>query len=191
MVGSRLAGIRVFTLGIDRAVNEGFLHRLAELGKGGGSCELVESDERLDAVMESIHRRIDAPILTDVTLDAGQAELEIMADSLVPERPPAVFAGSPLLVLGRYRGRPQRPLFLRKRRARVAPTPKGSRQSCATTRRSRRPGAGPGALSRRPLRSGSGRPSKSRARDHRHVAAVWRFVPLHGLRGDRSRGGCK
>ena len=61
-VGSRLKSIRVFTLGIDQAVNEGFLRRLAELGQGGGTCELVESEDRLDAVMEATHRRIGAPL---------------------------------------------------------------------------------------------------------------------------------
>lgn len=57
--GARLAGVRVHTVGIDRAVNAGFLGRLA--GLGGGRCELVESEDRLDEAMEHIHRRIGAP----------------------------------------------------------------------------------------------------------------------------------
>jgi len=114
-IGSRLGGIRVFTLGIDQAVNEGFLRRLAGLGSNGGSCELVESSARLDAVLESIHRRIDAPVMTDVTLEAGRSGLEILADSFVPERPFCLFGGSPLLVLGRYRGQVQAPLRLQAR----------------------------------------------------------------------------
>ena len=48
-LGPRLKDIRVFTLGIDQAVNEAFLRRLAE--RGGGACELVESEDRLDEVM--------------------------------------------------------------------------------------------------------------------------------------------
>ena len=47
---------RVITLGIDEAVNAGFLRRLADLG--GGACELVESEEQLDTAMERIHRLI-------------------------------------------------------------------------------------------------------------------------------------
>ncbi len=39
-IGPRLKRIRVFTLGIDQAVNGGFLRRLAEQGQGGSSCEL-------------------------------------------------------------------------------------------------------------------------------------------------------
>jgi len=113
VLGARLEGIRVFTLGIDQAVNEGFLHRLAKLGAGGSSCELVESEKRLDAVMDSVHRRIGTPVVVDVSLKPATAGLEIMADMLVPDRPPCLFAGSPLLLLGRYRGRPDGPVEVR------------------------------------------------------------------------------
>ena len=44
-----LKNVRVFTLGIDQAVNAAFLRRLA--AAGGGLCELVESEDRLDAVV--------------------------------------------------------------------------------------------------------------------------------------------
>ncbi|SIO58327.1 Ca-activated chloride channel family protein [Singulisphaera sp. GP187] len=99
-LGRRLQGIRIFTLGIDRAVNEGFLHRLAELG--GGSCEIVESDDRLDEVMDAMRRRIGTPVLTEVRLEEGK--LPLIPDTLVPGRIPDVFAEAPVLILGRYRG---------------------------------------------------------------------------------------
>ncbi len=63
-----LRGIRVHTVGIDEAVNAGFLGRLATVG--GGRCELVESEDRLDAAMERIHRRIGAPVVTELRLSA-------------------------------------------------------------------------------------------------------------------------
>jgi len=99
-IGPRLKGLRVFTLGIDQAVNEGFLHRLADLG--GGLCELVESEHRLDEVMDSFHRRIGAPLITNLQLDAP--DLGLVPDSLVPGRAPDLFSTAPLLVLGRYQG---------------------------------------------------------------------------------------
>ncbi|MFI5459625.1 MAG: VIT domain-containing protein [Isosphaerales bacterium] len=113
VLGVRLEGIRVFTLGIDQAVNEGFLRRLAELGQGGGSCELVESEQRLDAVMDSVHRRIGTPVVTDVRLEPAAGGFEVVADTQVPDRLPCLFAGSPLLLLGRYRGRPHGPVEVR------------------------------------------------------------------------------
>lgn len=108
-----LGGIRVFTLGIDRAVNEAFLRRLAELGRG--RCELVESENRLDEVMEAIHRQIGTPLLTDLALEPEGFTIE--PDSLVPERLPDLFAGAPVLVLGRFQGRPAGRLAVRARAA--------------------------------------------------------------------------
>ena len=49
---------RVFAVGIDQAVNAGFLRRLTDLG--GGVCELVESEDRLDEVMDRIARQTES-----------------------------------------------------------------------------------------------------------------------------------
>lgn len=93
-IAPRLNGTRVFTLGIDRAVNAGFLQRLADTG--AGRCELVETEDRLDEVLTGIHRRIAPPILTDVVVEIdGQP---------VADPAPAhsdLFEGAPLLLGGR------------------------------------------------------------------------------------------
>ncbi|MDC0719066.1 VIT domain-containing protein [Nannocystis bainbridge] len=99
--GPRLGDIRVFTLGIDKAVNAGFLRRLAALG--GGACELVESEERLDEVMAKIHRRIATPVLVEVSVAGDGLDLATQA----PHRLPAVFAGAPLVVHARWHGQPR------------------------------------------------------------------------------------
>jgi Ca-activated chloride channel family protein len=99
-LGQRGTGVRIFTLGIDRAVNAAFLRRLADLG--GGSSEVVESEERLDAVMDQVHRHIGTPVLTGLAIMG--AGLDLVASSLVPGRLPDLFAGAPLLISGRYRG---------------------------------------------------------------------------------------
>jgi Ca-activated chloride channel family protein len=100
LLGQRLQGLRIFTLGIDRAVNEAFLRRLA--GLGGGYTEVVESEDRLDEVLARIHRRIGTPVLTELKLEP--AGLSLDPTTLVPARLPDLFAGVPLLVSGRYRG---------------------------------------------------------------------------------------
>ncbi|MBL8622621.1 MAG: VWA domain-containing protein [Myxococcales bacterium] len=91
-LGSELARLRVFTLGIDQAVNAAFLRRLA--GLGGGACELVESEDRLDEVMGKIHRRIATPLLTALAIDTRFVD----PHSQAPRRLPAVFAGAPVTV---------------------------------------------------------------------------------------------
>ena len=101
-IGARLAGIRVHVVGIDRAVNAGFLGRLAAAGRG--RCELVESEDRLDEAAARIHRRIGAPLVTAVTLAADGLQIEpgMVAPSLQPD----LFPGVPLTVAGRWRGHP-------------------------------------------------------------------------------------
>ncbi len=89
--------IRIYTLGIDRAVNQGFLNRLASVG--GGSFEQVESEDRLDEVMDSFHRRIGTPALHSLELvDEG---LDLLEDTIVPRRLPDLFEGVPVSIMGR------------------------------------------------------------------------------------------
>jgi Ca-activated chloride channel family protein len=101
-LGPALGRTRVFALGIDKAVNESFLRRLAELGRG--AHDVVESEHRLDEVMASIHRQIGTPLLTGLALEPEGFSIE--PDSLVPARLPDLFAGAPALILGRFRGHP-------------------------------------------------------------------------------------
>jgi Ca-activated chloride channel family protein len=113
LLAPRVGGVRVYTVGVDTAVNEGFLKRLA--GLGGGACELVESEDRLDAVMDRVHRRIGAPVLTDLELEPAGLDLDL--ESLAPRRLPALFAGSPLVVSGRFKGEPGGAVVVRGRAA--------------------------------------------------------------------------
>jgi Ca-activated chloride channel family protein len=97
--GAALSGVRVHTVGIDRAVNAGFLGRLAAVG--GGRSELVESEDRLDEAMDHIHRRIGSPIVSSLRL--AMEGLDLVADTVSPSRLPDLFPGAPLVVTGRYR----------------------------------------------------------------------------------------
>jgi Ca-activated chloride channel family protein len=91
---------RLFVVGIDAAVNDGLLGRLADAT--GGLVEFVESEDRLDEVMDRIRSRITAPVVTDVAL-AG-SDLTIVPGTLVPSRLPDLVPGVPFVVRGRYRG---------------------------------------------------------------------------------------
>ncbi|MCR4411505.1 MAG: VIT domain-containing protein [Thermoguttaceae bacterium] len=88
---------RVHTVGIDEAVNAGFLRRLAD--QGDGLCELVESESQLDAAMDRIHRNTGQPVLTQLRLEPLEAAWD--SDSLAPSRLPDVFAERPVTVFGR------------------------------------------------------------------------------------------
>lgn len=99
-VADDLSAVRVHAVGIDQVANGGFLGRLA--GMGGGSAEFVESEDRLDEAMESIHRRVQTPVAYALTLSAeGLATID---DTASPARLPDLYPGIPLVVAGRYRG---------------------------------------------------------------------------------------
>lgn len=97
-----LSGVRVHTIGIDRAVNAAFLKRLARVS--GGRCELVESEDRLDDAMARIHRRIGTPLVTGLSL--VPAGLAVDLAGVEPARTPDLFAGAPLVLSGRFSGEP-------------------------------------------------------------------------------------
>jgi Ca-activated chloride channel family protein len=99
-IAPALRNIKMFTLGIDRAVNAAFLRQLASAG--GGLCELVESEDRLDEVMTKVHRRIGTPIATELAVRAEGIEIE--AGTVAPTKLPDVYAGAPVVIFGRYRG---------------------------------------------------------------------------------------
>jgi Ca-activated chloride channel family protein len=104
-----LRGVRVLAIGMDQAVNAGFLTRLA--AAGGGRCELVESEDRLDEVMEAIHRRVAPPRAYSLALRAeGLATID---DTMTPARLPDAVPGVPLVVSGRYRGTAEGSIVLR------------------------------------------------------------------------------
>jgi Ca-activated chloride channel family protein len=101
-IGTRLARIRVHVVGIDRAVNAGFLSRLAAAGRG--RCELVESEDRLDEAAARIHRRIGAPLVTGLALTADGAA--IVPGTVAPGLLPDLFPGVAVTLTGRWRGQP-------------------------------------------------------------------------------------
>lgn len=91
---------RTYCVGIDRAVNAGFLDRLASMNSG--RVELVESEDRLDEAMGRLARTIGRPTLTDVRVSADG--VEIIDGTVTPGRAPDAFAGVPCVISGRYRG---------------------------------------------------------------------------------------
>jgi Ca-activated chloride channel family protein len=95
-----LEDIRVHTVGIDQAVNAGFLGRLAMIGQG--RFELVESEDRLDEAMDHIHHRIGSPLVTELSL--ATEDLALVPDTISPRRLGALFPGVPLVIAGRFTG---------------------------------------------------------------------------------------
>jgi Ca-activated chloride channel family protein len=89
---------RVFTVGIDTAVNAGFLERLAQ--SHGGSCALVQSEDRLSQVIDGVRQRIGRPAFTGARLEPG-AGWPCDLERCAPGRHGDAFPGKPWTVLAR------------------------------------------------------------------------------------------
>jgi hypothetical protein len=89
LIQSKLRDIRVFTVGIDTAVNEGFLRRLASLG--GGTASFVEPTTAIEAALEQVSREIGTPLIQNLSLEDMGCGLDL--DSMAPNRMPDIFEG--------------------------------------------------------------------------------------------------
>ena len=98
-VAPLLSQTRVFAVGVDRAVNAGFLDRLAAAGRG--QWELVESEDRLDDVLARVTRAVTEPAFTDVRVSGSGIEIE--PESVVPRLAPDAYPGAPCTLSGRFR----------------------------------------------------------------------------------------
>jgi Ca-activated chloride channel family protein len=93
-----LGDTRVFTIGVDTAVNEGFLRRLA--AAGGGTSAFVVPGGDLDEALRAIGREIGTPIVTGLRIEG--------ADGVTPSPVPDLFSNRPVTVFLRTRGEPIR-----------------------------------------------------------------------------------
>ena len=104
-----LGEARVFTVGIDTAVNDGFLRKLAALA--GGTSTFVEPGAQLESALQAVGREIGTPLVTDLRLEG------IDASTLAPARMPDLFEGRATAVFFRTSEGGQRPVRVTGKRA--------------------------------------------------------------------------
>ncbi|MBL8953658.1 MAG: AgmX/PglI C-terminal domain-containing protein [Myxococcaceae bacterium] len=92
-----LGAARVFGFGVGNSVNHYLLSRLSQVGRG--FYQYVRTDEDPEAAVERFVRRIERPLLTDLTVDwAGVEVLDVL-----PRKVPDLFDAQPVVLVGRYR----------------------------------------------------------------------------------------
>lgn len=91
-------GARIIAFGLGFDVNAALLDRLAVENRG--MAEFVLPDEDIDLAVASFYERMQAPLLvnTQVVFEGGEVE------ALHPAQPGELYAGSQLVVTGRYTG---------------------------------------------------------------------------------------
>ncbi|HYY94886.1 MAG TPA: VIT and VWA domain-containing protein [Pyrinomonadaceae bacterium] len=93
----RVPGTRLFTFGVGYDVNTALLDKLA--AENGGVAEYVEPKEDLEVKVSSFFTKINHPVLTDLALDLGGVE----TDLIYPRDMPDLFRGTQVTLIGRYR----------------------------------------------------------------------------------------
>jgi len=89
--------LRLFAFGVGYDVDTYLLDSLAQAHHGASTY--VPSGSRLDEMLSSFYAKISTPVLTDLALDFE----DIGAYDLYPDPLPDLFAGSQIVVVGRYR----------------------------------------------------------------------------------------
>ena len=88
-IQSELADSRVFTIGVDTAVNDGFLRRLASIG--GGTATFVQPGAQLEDALSGVGREIGTPLVTGLTIEDVNCGLD--NKSVAPSKLSDLFEG--------------------------------------------------------------------------------------------------
>src|SRR5690606_28565092 len=101
-VHQMIGASRIFSLGVGNSVNRYLLERLASEGRG--AVAYLGLDDSADEIMSYFFERISRPAMTDLSIDFGRMQ----ATDIYPSQLPDLFVGRPVVVTGKFSGRPGR-----------------------------------------------------------------------------------
>jgi Ca-activated chloride channel family protein len=90
-------GVRVFAFGVGDEVNTVLLDRLARDHRGASAY--VRPGQRIDEIVSSFYAKVSTPLLADVEIDYG----DVWVEDTYPYPLPDLFAGTQIVIAGRYR----------------------------------------------------------------------------------------
>ncbi|ULA63888.1 MAG: Marine proteobacterial sortase target protein [Nitrospira sp.] len=99
VIRSQLRASRLFTIGIGSAPNSHFMRNAAEFGRG--TFTHIGSTSEVKAQMDAIFRKLERPVLTDITVAGLDDQIEMF-----PSRIPDLYEGEPVVVAIKGRALP-------------------------------------------------------------------------------------
>lgn len=87
---------RVFSFGIGSSVNRYLLSSIANVGRG--NAQFVLSHGSAEAAATRFYEYIDAPVLTDISIDFS----DLAVEEIYPKQPTDLYASQPVVIKGRY-----------------------------------------------------------------------------------------
>lgn len=97
-VKQNLGQAKIFSFGIDSAVNEYFLRKLAEIGQGTAEF-ILPTQQDFESVINRFQSRISAPMLTNVAIDWGQMQVSDSYPNAIPD----LYINQPIFISGKFR----------------------------------------------------------------------------------------
>ncbi len=89
--------VRLFTFGVGDDVNTILLDTLS--GQLRGASGYVRPNEKIDEIVSAFYAKVSTPVLSDITIDWGG----MTVNDVYPYPVPDLFAGTQLILTGRYR----------------------------------------------------------------------------------------
>ena len=97
-IASLIGDARIYAFGVGTSVNR---YLLEEMGRQGrGFARFIDPTEDVQDVAISLAKKLNAPMLTDISIDWGDLDVS----DVTPDRIPDLFAGNSLRVQGRFTG---------------------------------------------------------------------------------------
>lgn len=90
--------VRLFAFGIGYDVDTYLLDTLAQ--SNHGATTYVTPDQAIDETVSGFYAKVNDPVLTNLAIDFG----DVIVYDIYPEQLPDLFAGSQLVLVGRYKG---------------------------------------------------------------------------------------
>lgn len=96
-ISGSIGDARIFAFGVGTSVNR---YLLSEMGrKGRGFARFIDPTEDMNDAAISLATRLNAPVLTDISLDFGNLEVEQLTPDVIPD----LFAGDSIRIQGKYK----------------------------------------------------------------------------------------
>lgn len=97
-IAGSIGDARIFAFGVGTGVNR---YLLSEMGrKGRGFARFIDPTEDMNDAAISLAARLNAPVLTDISLDFGNLEVEQLTPDVIPD----LFAGDSIRIQGKFKG---------------------------------------------------------------------------------------
>lgn len=97
-ISENIGDARIFAFGVGSSVNR---YLLSEMGRRGrGFARFIDPTETSNDAAISFAAKLNAPVLTDISLDFGDLDVEQITPDVIPD----LFAGDSIRIQGKFKG---------------------------------------------------------------------------------------